>query len=512
MRRMLLTATVALAAVLAAAWPAVAAGPGPVPAPAQAPADPDRAVDFNGDSLDDLAIGAPGEDLGVHADAGAVNVQYGSAGGLAGNGQVLSQTTPEAGDRFGAALAKGFFDDDAFVDLAVGAPAEDLGRTDAAGVVTVFYGSAAGLTVPGDLLRQSNPENGDAFGSTLDSGDFNNDGMSDLAVGAPGEDVGSAVDAGAVSIFFGAAGGFGGRDAIENLFQASPEDGDRFGSALEAAPFGGDPGFDLAVGAPGETVALAGAAGAVTAFYSDGEGLGVFGQTILQDNPEAGDLFGAALASGSFRHNGHFDLAVGAPGEDIGAKPDIGAVALFLDQPGGITPGSPRTVTQREAGGAEETGDQFGSSLAAGLFNGDDFYDLAIGVPGEDVGTVADAGAVNTMHGSAGGPAGTGQVLFQGDNALGDVIEPGDRFGQSLAKGIFSNNFNDDPFDDLAVGVALEDVGGRVDAGLVNLLEGSAAGGLLGSNTVLVQGADLGGGARVGGTAETGDGLGAAVE
>ena len=109
--------------------------------------------------------------------------------------------------------------------------------------------------------------------------------------------------------------------------------------------------------------------------------LGLVGQALVQDNPETGDLFGSALASGSFRHNGHFDLAVGAPGEDLGARLDIGAVALFLDQAGGITPGSPRTVTQREAGGAEETGDQFGSALATGLYNGDDFYDLAIGTP-----------------------------------------------------------------------------------------------------------------------------------
>ena len=158
-------------------------------------------VDFNGDNLDDLAIGAPGENLGVRADAGAVNVQYGSPAGLAGNGQVLTQGTPEAGDRFGAALAKGRFNDDDFVDLAVGAPAEDLGRTDAAGVVTVFYGSASGLTGPGDILQQTSPENGDAFGSTLDSGDFNADGVDDLAVGAPGEDVGPDQDAGAVTVF-----------------------------------------------------------------------------------------------------------------------------------------------------------------------------------------------------------------------------------------------------------------------------------------------------------------------
>jgi FG-GAP repeat len=144
-------------------------------------------------------------------------------------------------------------------------------------------------------------------------------------------------------------------------------------------------------------------------------------------------------------------------------------------------------------------------------FNGDDFDDLAIGVPAEDVGTVDNAGAVNTMHGSASGLVGTGGALFQGDNGLGDAVEPGDRFGERLAKGIFFNDFNGDAFSDLAVGVALEDVGGRQDAGLVNLVEGSP-GGLQGSNTVFFQGADLGGGARVGGTAEARDLLGAAVE
>jgi hypothetical protein len=145
-------------------------------------------------------------------------------------------------------------------------------------------------------------------------------------------------------------------------------------------------------------------------------------------------------------------------------------------------------------------------------FNGDTIDDLAMGAPGEDLGIHADAGAVNTLHGSAGGLAGTGQVLFQGDGGLGDVAEPGDRFGQTLAKGRFFNDFNGDAFSDLAVGVPFESVAGRAGAGLVNLLEGSAAGGLQGSATLLFQGADLGGGARVGGTAEVGDVLGVSVE
>jgi hypothetical protein len=39
--------------------------------------------------------------------------------------------------------------------------------------------------------------------------------------------------------------------------------------------------------------------------------------------------------------------------------------------------------------------DHFGWSLAVGNFNGDSLDDLAIGVPDEDIGSVAGAGAVN---------------------------------------------------------------------------------------------------------------------
>src|SRR5204863_4709421 len=41
-------------------------------------------------------------------------------------------------------------------------------------------------------------------------------------------------------------------------------------------------------------------------------------------------------------------------------------------------------------------------------FNGDGFADLAIGVSSEDVGTIADAGAVNVLYGSAAGLQATG--------------------------------------------------------------------------------------------------------
>jgi hypothetical protein len=55
-------------------------------------------ADFNGDGIGDLVVGVPEEDLSTGADAGAVNVIYGSANGLtdAGN-QLLTQIFTRAG-------------------------------------------------------------------------------------------------------------------------------------------------------------------------------------------------------------------------------------------------------------------------------------------------------------------------------------------------------------------------------------------------------------------------------
>ena len=81
-------------------------------------------------------------------------------------------------------------------------------------------------------------ETGDAFGSTLTAGDFNADGTDDLAVGVPGESIGSAEDAGAIHIFYGQAGGDLSGSREHALSQSSPnvsgavETGDAFGGKL----------------------------------------------------------------------------------------------------------------------------------------------------------------------------------------------------------------------------------------------------------------------------------------
>jgi hypothetical protein len=142
------------------------------------------AGDFNGDGFADLAVGAYGDNnLGiVDSDwaRGAVNVIYGSAGGLTAAGdQYWTQDSTgiigsaEVADFFGWALAVGDFDGDGFADLAVGAPGENSRR----GVVSVIYGSTRGLAAAGNQYWTGDSagligtaEIGDGFGRGLVSG------------------------------------------------------------------------------------------------------------------------------------------------------------------------------------------------------------------------------------------------------------------------------------------------------------------------------------------------------
>jgi hypothetical protein len=498
MRRALVVIAVALATLVAAAWPMA----GSVAQPS--PTDRADRVDFNGDGFDDLAIGAPAEGVGGATLAGAVNILNGGAGGLAGTNQLLTQGNPEPVDLFGFAVAKGDFNNDGFTDLAVGAPNEDVGAAGSAGAVNVFYGSATGLPATSQVRLQGNPETGDQFGFALDAGLFNDDDFLDLAVGAPGETVSGRLSAGAVNVFYGSAAGL--PAASQTRLQGNPEQGDRFGAALVAGFFNANQG-DLAAGAPGEDVGTAGSAGAVSVFSGAPTGLPTTGQVLLQPNPEVGDQFGAALAASFFDSDIFNDLAVGAPTETVGSRADAGAVSVFFGSASQISGTAGQTLVQGSGvGGTAEAGDQFGAALATGPFDTGP-SDLAIGAPFEDLGATTNAGAVNVVYGSNTGLVGRNQTLTQNSPGVVGAAESGDLFGVALARGIFFNNFNGDGFADLAIGASGEDVGTNAGAGAVNVQYGSATG-LPGPGGQLFTQDSPG----VGGSAESGDSFGSALD
>src|ERR671912_100441 len=347
-------------------------------------AGPAVVADFNGDGIDDLVVGVPGEDIGATTNAGAVNVIYGSESGLPdGPRQQLTQALAEPGDGFGTAVATGDFNDDILTDLAVGVPGENVGGIADAGAVEIFYGSGGviGLPAVGDqLLRQGAggmagvAEAGDRFGAALATGLVNNGDGAELAIGAPGEDVGVLGGAGAGSLVDGAAGGLlGGSNVL--ITESNPEPGDGFGAAVAIGDLsgGGDPAQpdDLAVGIPRENVGTATDAGAVNVLDSADDGSGLLPSAVqdqyFQGNngvpgaSEAGDQFGSALGAGDFDDNNADNLVVGVPGENLGAVADAGAVLSlcgFDGQFGGCADG---VLTQ----GNPEAGDRFAAALSA---------------------------------------------------------------------------------------------------------------------------------------------------
>lgn len=232
--------------------------------------------DFDNDGFDDVAIGAPGDAISSYAHAGSISVLYGSATGLTTSGdQMLHQDSAgvsgssERWDFLGESLTVGDFDCDGYDDIAIGAPQEDVGATLDAGAVNVIYGSAGGLSTVADNWYQGatgvldTDELGDRFGASIAAGNFNDDTNStnskdcdDLAIGSPGEDLGTQPDAGHVTVLYGGTSGLT-TSAQQGFYQSSGladtyESGDLVGSALAVVDLDANGIDDLVVQAGGE--------------------------------------------------------------------------------------------------------------------------------------------------------------------------------------------------------------------------------------------------------------------
>jgi hypothetical protein len=191
---------------------------------------------------------------------------------------------------------------------------------------------------------------------------------------------------------------------------------------------------------------------------------------LLPSAVSDGMEFGRVLATGDFDGNGIADLVVGAPKHSSNGVPHRGRIEVFLGTPGGLA-GQP--VLSLVGLYAEQ---QLGAALAAGDFNANGRDEIALASPGMDVDQGASvatgAGAVFAIERGTGGDW-TSSVEFTQDSAgIQGVAESGDGFGEALSAG----DFDGDGYDDLAVGVANEDIGLSENAGAVNVIYGGPGG------------------------------------
>jgi hypothetical protein len=412
--------------------------------------------DFNGDGYQDLAVAVPAATVGGHSWAGYIAISYGSANGLGpARTTIITQDTPgvpgASGENhgFGYRLIPRDLDGDGLTDLAVTTneyqPANNNG-----GSVIILWGRGTGISGNG-AVRVPAPVN--AFvGEDITAGDFDGDGHTDLFMR----------DAEYYDFREVLYGPFGRNGAPARDQQLTVFSTDNTMRSTAAGDFNGDGIDDLATFYVYENHAEGG-----KLWLGTREGL----STVPQKLPSAN-----ATAVGDFDKDGYADLATRVyPNGETYLEDDPGTIRIYYGSPTGPSTTRTKTITQETAGvpGVSEKGDRFGARLSAGDVTGDGYADLAVGDPGEAIGSVARAGSVVLLKGGRGGLTGTGAQTFHQDTpGVPGVVEKGDVFGGSVRL----LDVTGDGKADLAAGAPGEDLGTVANGGAVWLLRGTATG------------------------------------
>lgn len=462
-------ALVLVSGVSGQAWGAPA-GARAIRASATCTASPDG-VDIgnvDSDGIADLVVGAPTLAVGGVADAGAVDVHLSSGSEQRITAAGLGLTgAAQADARFGAAISVADVNNDGCSDLAVGAPGAG-----GSGRVYVLHGSPSGIGGAVTTITAPDGAVGDDFGAAVVE-IIRGVQVEDLWVGAPGRTVDGYADAGEVYHYVFDASGtptyVGHVSYAGTVVTGRVHAGDRFASVLAARSDG------LVVGVPDRSVAGHAGAGQVVVLSQRDLPLAaeVFDQSSpgVPGTPEAGDHYGASVAEVPMGTG----FIVGIPGEDLGSLKDAGAVDAYA-----YTDGNPHslkpTVTSYTQDsplvpGTSEAGDGFGAAVLIGHYTDcdDAVFGYAVGAPGEDIGSIKDAGYVSAWRDEKRLPD-CPSIGYRQGTTLPGVAEAGDRLGATLSllhRPTGNDRENSDYTNDPVIGVPGED-GSQVNSGVVD--------------------------------------------
>ncbi|MBK7940791.1 MAG: FG-GAP repeat protein [Flavobacteriales bacterium] len=406
------------------------------------------AGDLNGDGYSDLVIGAPYANNG-QLNEGVVYVHYGSNTGILAAPSVVLEVNQQ-GAQFGcSASTAGDVNGDGFSDLIVGARTweDDVVNQLSEGAAFVFYGSAGGVaTVPNVTLQMNQAS--DNFGSNVAClGDINNDGYSDVGVGAYLSAYPSFQE-GAVVVFLGSAAGL--NIAPTHRLERN-QGGAHFGRSLACAgDINGDGYSDVVIGASQWSVAPGFDQGAVFVYHGGPTGLGaglnpapaltLFGTPTVNDNN-----FGwSVTCAGDVNGDGYSDVAVGAYRDQIGVQTGEGVVRVFHGGAAGLS------TTAAIALESNQNNAWMGRWVStAGDVNGDGYGDLLVGMP-YFANPESQEGQVRLYFGSSAGI--TTPAIFNYE-----LNTPGAFMGECVST---AGDLNGDGFSDFVVGAFKYGFGG----------------------------------------------------
>jgi len=343
--------------------------------------------DLDGDTIPDLAVGAFQDDDGG-TDRGAFYVLFLNADGTVKSSQKVSDTEGNFGgvlndfDEFAHSLnAIGDLDGDGIVDIAVGTD-EYLEGGIRAGAVHILFMNTDGTVKSFQIISSATPGIGaelddqDHFGHSVNPiGDFDGDGVTDLVVGAEGDDDGGTARGAVYVILMNTDGTVKSYQKISDTrggFNGDLDNNDLFGdSADNIGDLDGDGVIDLIVGAENDDdgannmgsfyILFMKSDGTVNSYEKISDDEEIFGGLLKK-----GDKFGHALTRlDDFDGNGVVDLFVGAHDSNDGGSNRGSAYILFLekteDGDGDLIPDSSDNCPADSNPGQEDTdGDGIG--------------------------------------------------------------------------------------------------------------------------------------------------------
>ena len=361
---------------------------------------------------------------------------------------------------FGVSVANiGDLNGDGITDIVVGEWLAGSGE----GAIHILLMNNDG-TVSSSIEINNNTINGhvvtnlDFFGSSIANiGDLNNDGISDIAVGAPGNDDGDNYNDGAIYIMFmNRDGTVSDTIKISDNTTNGPDLNtfDYFGRSIaNIGDLNGDGVMDIAVGAPIDT---AGATSYSSIHILLMNNNGTVSRTIEIDEnttngPDLsiGNFFGTSIANiGDLNGDGISDIAVGAPSADSGG-PDSGSIYIMLLNNNGTVSRTIEINNNTVNGPDLSINDKFGSSIAnIGDLNNDGTSDIVVGAIDVDDASGPDRGAIYIMLLNNNGTV--SRTIEINNNTLnGPDLILDHRFGTSIAN---IGDLNGDGASDIAVG------------------------------------------------------------